>query len=123
MLFVLNTILCVFGFFGMLLFYLLRSQLGDRILLAIGLALVIVSLLGLARWPWFEHDMPMWQFVSACVVQAIGYPIASALLYSIFSKVLNPRSQVNASFVCAYVHLCACARVYISVFKFSLQYQ
>jgi len=69
------------------------KQLGDRQLLAIGLVLLIVSLVGLARWPWFEKDMPIVQFIIASAIQAIGYPIASALLYSIFSKALNPRGQ------------------------------
>lgn len=71
----------------------LVKKLGDRTLLAIGLGLLILSLVGLARWPGLEEGMPLVQFYTACVLQAVGYPIASALLYSIFSKVLNPRAQ------------------------------
>ncbi|KAK5574920.1 hypothetical protein RB653_010174 [Dictyostelium firmibasis] len=41
--------------------------------------------------------LPKWQFFIGSVFVSIGYPIASSLVYAIFSKVLNPNSHTQGT--------------------------
>ncbi|KAF2073938.1 hypothetical protein CYY_004762 [Polysphondylium violaceum] len=68
----------------------------DRKMVIFGFANLTVALLFLANYgkPFnWETDLPLWQFIIGSVFVSIGYPIASSLIYAIFSKVLNPTSQ------------------------------
>ncbi|KAN0018662.1 hypothetical protein ACTFIU_008591 [Dictyostelium citrinum] len=41
--------------------------------------------------------LPKWQFFIGSVFVSVGYPIASSLVYAIFSKVLNPNSHTQGT--------------------------
>jgi MFS family permease len=68
---------------------------GDRPLLMVGLILTCGSLVGMGQFSFVPGDTTVYlpQFLAAAVVQSIGYPIASSLLYTTFAKSLNPRAQ------------------------------
>jgi len=68
----------------------------DRKMVIFGFGNLTVALLFLANYgkPFnWEKDLPLWQFIIGSVFVSIGYPIASSLIYAIFSKILNPTSQ------------------------------
>jgi len=61
--------------------------------LILGFCCLAVSCLLLAVWPPIEDTVYMAQFIPGAVLQAVGYPISSAALNSLSSKVIHPKSQ------------------------------
>jgi len=81
------------GIFVIVSMKFLEKYIGERMLMLSGLVLLLLSLLSLAQWPFFQHNVPILQFYFGCLLQALGYPIASALLGTISSKVIHPKNQ------------------------------
>lgn len=68
----------------------------DRMMMFIGTILQIIGLAVAVTWVWpvkFQTRLTEPQFFAAAVLIGIGYPIASAYMFAIYSKVLNPRFQ------------------------------
>ncbi|EGG24643.1 hypothetical protein DFA_02887 [Cavenderia fasciculata] len=72
------------------------KKIDDRKTALFGFLSLFIALLLLANYgaPFhWENSLPKWQFFLGSVFVSIGYPIASSLIYAIFSKVLNPKLQ------------------------------
>jgi len=64
-------------------------------MLILGTILQIIGLFAAATWkyPHLQSRLTREQFFFAAVMIGIGYPIASAYMFAIYSKVLNPAFQ------------------------------
>eukprot|EP01132_Coremiostelium_polycephalum_P001352 gene1352-1707_t len=72
------------------------KKIDDRKTALFGFANLFIALLLLTNYgPPFhwEDGLPLWQFIIGSIFVSVGYPIASSLIYAIFSKVLNPKQQ------------------------------
>eukprot|EP01133_Synstelium_polycarpum_P009823 gene9823-11473_t len=69
------------------------KKIDDRKMAIVGLVNLCVSLVLLANYPQIESGLPKWQFYLGSIFLSIGYPIASSMMYAIFSKVLHPNLQ------------------------------
>ncbi|GAM26976.1 hypothetical protein SAMD00019534_101510, partial [Acytostelium subglobosum LB1] len=69
----------------------------DRKMAMFGYINLVVALLFLAAYdngPFdFEKGLPKWQLFVGAVFVSIGYPIASSMVYAIYSKILSPEKQ------------------------------
>eukprot|EP01133_Synstelium_polycarpum_P015501 gene15501-18412_t len=68
------------------------KKIDDRKTALFGLTCLVVALLFLSNYPG-QTNLPKWQFFMGSIFVSIGYPIASSLIYAIFSKVLHPKQQ------------------------------
>ncbi|KYQ90913.1 hypothetical protein DLAC_07787 [Tieghemostelium lacteum] len=74
----------------------LIKKFDDRKTTLFGLSNLFVALLFICNYGYpfnIEGQLPLWQFLVGSLFVSIGYPIASSLVYAIYSKVLNPKSQ------------------------------
>ena len=69
-----------------------KLKIDDRILLLFGFVLMIGAMYLIVPYP-FEKTLTLWQFLVSATLLSIGYPIASALVFSLFAKVINPVGQ------------------------------
>lgn len=68
----------------------------DRKMMLIGTILQIIGLAVAVTWVWpfkLQKHLTKGQFFAAAALIGIGYPIASAYMFAIYSKVLNPNFQ------------------------------
>ena len=69
-----------------------KLKFDDRKLLLFGLALVTISMMTITPYP-FESTLPLWQLIISATMLSVGYPVASALCFALFAKVINPVGQ------------------------------
>eukprot|EP01116_Phalansterium_solitarium_P000279 TRINITY_DN10179_c0_g1_i1.p1 TRINITY_DN10179_c0_g1~~TRINITY_DN10179_c0_g1_i1.p1 ORF type:complete len:499 (-),score=111.46 TRINITY_DN10179_c0_g1_i1:532-2028(-) len=72
------------------------KRFNDRSIFQVGMAIQVVGLCALATYgPPFnwETRLPIWQFLLGVGIMSIGYPVATALVYALFSKVIDPDFQ------------------------------
>ena len=79
------------GFISIITFLVLgfvvkKLKIDDRVLLFLGLILILASMLVVTPYP-NEAFLRIWQFYICGFFMAVGFPIASSLSFSLFSKV------------------------------------
>eukprot|EP01091_Cochliopodium_minus_P010092 TRINITY_DN2631_c0_g1_i1.p1 TRINITY_DN2631_c0_g1~~TRINITY_DN2631_c0_g1_i1.p1 ORF type:complete len:477 (+),score=102.45 TRINITY_DN2631_c0_g1_i1:483-1913(+) len=84
--------LSVFTFIGLGILSKSKNKLDDRLLLIIGFVFMMLAMVIIIPYPG-EKSLYMWQFLLAATLLSIGYPISSALVFSLFAKVINPVGQ------------------------------
>eukprot|EP01112_Ceratiomyxa_fruticulosa_P008626 TRINITY_DN2235_c0_g1_i6.p1 TRINITY_DN2235_c0_g1~~TRINITY_DN2235_c0_g1_i6.p1 ORF type:complete len:473 (-),score=90.16 TRINITY_DN2235_c0_g1_i6:68-1486(-) len=95
-----NAILlfCV-GIIGIVVFVLMSRpfirKYDDRKCLFVGFLLQLFALIALVEWtsPRLQKNYTYEQLFIGAVFEGIGYPMASTFMYTVFSKVLNPKFQ------------------------------
>lgn len=80
----------------------LAARFGERPLLVVGMLIVLGGFVLYLPWgPGYvtckhcyqEPYLPFPQFIAGCTLIAIGYPMCSVMIYTIFSKILGPSPQ------------------------------
>ena len=69
-----------------------KAKVDDRWLIAFGVACLLASNLFMTPY-WGSSGLGIWQIYIGSVWVGLGYPVASAITYALFSKVIHPVAQ------------------------------
>jgi ceroid-lipofuscinosis MFS transporter 7 len=85
------------GIFSVLVFFGLgivtkKVKPDDRVMILFGLLCLLLSNLFMTPW-WGTSGLHLWQIIVGTLWVGLGYPVASAITYALFSKVIHPVAQ------------------------------